>query len=640
MPTQESPAKRSPASAAQRSSSSSLSRNGHRSPSPGAPTSPLNPPKNTHSKRQHHVGNNRNLHNRVPSHGKGLNKLTKLNQVDEAGPVSSTKTHRRSRSHTPSTSPSGRIAPQDGSSISLAGEVSKVLVKNKSSSSLKRNGSIAQALKSARRDGPNRRPQSQPGRANRAATTVHFDLGDEDRDDGWTETSNSESPNLTRTTNSRPCSSGHQSPTQAKRASFPLPEADAFQNSPPQSPPEGITVEPTYQRQNDKGNSQHRLTSDAPDAEVITSRLLLRHSRLNAPPQMSSISATAMAGPALLDIANSQSPTLNGTPVRGDEIISRFIRTGTSGGGSFPAGRLEPSPRNNAPNEKDKQKADNPSPQVNQTPSTPPTPPVPAPPQTSVPERPISGSRAARPTWNTIPSRTQQKLWLQRASTNMETHQQQQRLPGSTGLGGRYIGSNGIIGMGGGIGVGAGGSGGRRSGDSRLQQQEIERAKQEYLVLRRSQNPLGDALERLKHLPWANKRRHIPSSVTSNARNSSREDSLMASEMGKRGIIGSSQGSLDTTNRDGPREGNSTPRTNGASKATLNKASTQDKNKRPARPKDDQVLDRESGRSSRRDRNGNSDEEEGEPVDDSGISEVERLLRRMWEGGGDSVGQD
>lgn len=96
-------------------------------------------------------------------------------------------------------------------------------------------------------------------------------------------------------------------------------------------------------------------------------------------------------------------------------------------------------------------------------------------------------------------SRTQQKLWLQRASSNIEP---QQMAPG--------VAMNGLAGLHGGIGgtslVGGAGYDGR---DPRIKLQ-LERTGLEYLVVRRHQDPIGQAIKRLSQLPGAEKNRRIP----------------------------------------------------------------------------------------------------------------------------------
>lgn len=96
-------------------------------------------------------------------------------------------------------------------------------------------------------------------------------------------------------------------------------------------------------------------------------------------------------------------------------------------------------------------------------------------------------------------SRTQQKLWLQRASSNIEP---QQITPGAA--------INGLSGIHGGLGgsslVGAGYDG----RDPRIKMQ-LERTGLEYLVVRRHQDPVGKALKRLDQLPGLENIRRIPS---------------------------------------------------------------------------------------------------------------------------------
>jgi hypothetical protein len=89
-------------------------------------------------------------------------------------------------------------------------------------------------------------------------------------------------------------------------------------------------------------------------------------------------------------------------------------------------------------------------------------------------------------------SRTQQKLWLQRASSNIEPAQM------ATGVAMNGLGLSGAL-------VGAGYDG----PDPRIKLQ-LERTGLEYLVVRRHQDPVGLALKRLNQLPGAEKYRRIP----------------------------------------------------------------------------------------------------------------------------------
>lgn len=105
-------------------------------------------------------------------------------------------------------------------------------------------------------------------------------------------------------------------------------------------------------------------------------------------------------------------------------------------------------------------------------------------------------------------SRTQQKLWLQRASSNIE--------PAQLAAG---VGINGMGAVHGGFAntslVGAGYDG----KDPRIKLQ-LERTGLEYLVVRRHQDPIGLALKRLNQLPGAEKYRHIPTQSSHSSRKS------------------------------------------------------------------------------------------------------------------------
>ncbi|RAL62570.1 hypothetical protein DID88_004419 [Monilinia fructigena] len=108
---------------------------------------------------------------------------------------------------------------------------------------------------------------------------------------------------------------------------------------------------------------------------------------------------------------------------------------------------------------------------------------------------------------NAYNSRTQQKLWLQRASSNIEPQREGlgalSLLNGGLGMGNHGGGSSMGFGTGMGLGMssGMGGylMGGDGKGDPRIKLQ-LERTGLEYLVVRRHQDPIGRGIKRLEKL--------------------------------------------------------------------------------------------------------------------------------------------
>ena len=466
------------------SSNQSLSR-----PSPSADAHSTSHKGSAHKlHRAHVVGHNRVAHARNPSYGKNLNKLTKLTGLHGGGEGTMvTRQHIRSKSTTPSTSPQAQYVKRNSSHISLARTGSKVSVKKNSSVvSLKRNGSVKELEKTVNADVIPRvlrlpSPQSKQGPRSSA---VKFSVGSEGQDEEWTGDSTSQSPETTRHSSiaqGQDSRAGQQPPSPA-----PEEPPDTLQPSlartPPQSPPRPI------RRPSDRSIS-HR--SRILDADAITSRLLQRHPPHMVPPRLSSVSATATptGGHSPRSFGHSQSSTLNGTPGMPHDGVSRFISGGGSSGGtsgenshmasrilstsSPPNGSLDQSKRarstshiafrNNGAEEEDDEDYDEPR-----------------------ALGPRSRQHSTHSAFNTSQSsRTQQKLNLQRASSNMEPSQPYVAPPSLT----QGVTSTSLQ-----------GPNSQISETTRLAKQ-YEQACLEYAVVRRYRNPLGEALKRVDDIP-------------------------------------------------------------------------------------------------------------------------------------------
>ncbi|KAI9806553.1 MAG: hypothetical protein M1833_003740 [Piccolia ochrophora] len=389
MPSQGSPKR--PSVAARSSSASSLRKlNAGQIPQAASITPPSRSPLHKSHSRSHVVGQSRHSQTRVPSYGKSLNKLTKITHAAET-PTSltttttpSTKSRHDATSRTPSTSPRLHQSGRGGSNVSLARNGSEVslkknashvsLKKNSSKTSLHRNGSAVDMMAKKNR----RRSRSQQRGAaaakkdpNNKTAGVHFDLGAEGHEEGWTEISNSDSPELSRVNTA----------TEEVQKPHPAP------GSPPHTPPADIS----------------------PAKRMLPTRML---SNSSAPPQTTTVSATATPSSHSPFSHLRASNNLPLTPSSASKpVVSRFL--GASSAASTTT-TLAPTP---------------PQQSTSSSSSTPARPVRPA----STPHLSSSTSASAGRASPTVPahsatatataaapppqSRTQQKLNLQRASS-------------------------------------------------------------------------------------------------------------------------------------------------------------------------------------------------------------------------------
>ena len=372
--------------------------------------------------RAHVVGGGHRTHARNPSYGKNLNKLQRIasTHLVTEGKASH---HQRKKSAppTPSASPGGSSHVHwDGMFTDDEGRehAAASMKRNNSSPALRRNTSNTLAKKALVND----RPNTSSGKKK----TVGFELGDSDNE--WEDTT--QSPESTRR------SSVAQGKDSSAENSATLVDPLTFvKRSFPQFPRAASLPEPTsFPRAADlpenEEEKQHTEEQQEPNKEPehpdIASRLLSPSHSGKAPPAMSSISATGKPTPlegisrnvSLTNLAASQnsprrtpssSTNLANTPFANtpggqtnatsssmEGGVSRFIVNNKSG--------IHASSRNDSdPN--------TPSSFLpHYHPQTPPSPNItiaPGKPKTSPPSRP-PGSEP--------PSRTQQKLWLQRTA--------------------------------------------------------------------------------------------------------------------------------------------------------------------------------------------------------------------------------
>ncbi len=319
------------------SSSASLSKG---SPNPGHLSKSHGKGSSTKLHKAHAVGHARHPYGRVPSHGKGLHKLSKLGP-GEAGEAAA-RHHTRSVSHTPTASPTTQNFKRNVSNVTLPRVGSKAsMKKNKSEVSLVRNvsstklgnqskGEKAQIKNSLRKKGDDDDPvKGQPS----------FEVGDEDQEpDDWTEESSSQSPQATRHT-----SVGRKTP---QLEDPPSPDEPAEPSPPnlPQSPPQSPPNNPSAFVNHAKEQDHHRDRSPysyPPNADDVTHRLLNRSTH-NAAPKTSNVSATvtpngSSGSPAFV---HSQDSTFGNKDSMPPDGISRFLGGTDSNSGSGTPGSI------------------------------------------------------------------------------------------------------------------------------------------------------------------------------------------------------------------------------------------------------------------------------------------------------------
>lgn len=404
----------------------------------------LSPPPNTppqHKRLHKHVvgvGHRGGIHSRVPSTQKLKSQIQ----------------------HGPDEEPMKRASseyklPRNRSTTSLKKNLSQV--------SLKRNKSAAEVRPKS--SGHSRRPQSQ---GNKAA--VHFEVGletnqDANEDaDGWTEASGSASPVLSRKSSIGGTSSG---PNSTKHSA---------NNSQPQSPTMHTRKSLLDMHGGDATSSLHNERSQTPNAKQITSKLLRRTPSHSAAPKMSSISATVTPGGRSPEsLSKSQGSTLGSNTDKPE--ISRFLgsTSGTPSDSPFLSNgaknNLNPLNKTNGDLTESKRAKS----MGNLTRKSHPSSDV----DDAQEERALAprSRKTSATSFNPSLSRTQQKQWLQRASSAIEPQQLSRDPfsnlppfgPGIPLLGTSYDGR-----------------------DPRVRMQ-LERTGLEYLVVRRYQNPVGAA---------------------------------------------------------------------------------------------------------------------------------------------------
>jgi hypothetical protein len=468
-----------------------------------------------HKAQRHHVVGQRVQ--RSLSTGKNMNKLNKVAQHVQQAQQAVEKEGRHHRRTQSGNSVSAPSSPRPGFKRNASsGAVMRVahqthtqanLRRNYSSGHLPRPAQAKHALKSAKGEvAPPKQglahSRSRPA-SPEAHTTVHFDVeSDEDEEeeegeeeggeDGWTEESASQSPTTTRS-NTR---SSTRSNSVILDAQHKLAEKNMESNrgDPAQAgasrqlPGETSQTLPDRSRKAPSVNGGSSHHSRPADAGLITSRLLQRSASHTVPPQTTSIAATVGSTTDRHTLlSHSAGSTLVDTP--GKDLVSRFMDGDGSAGTPHDGGYM-PSRKPSKPegNELDQSKRNKSMPNVSGA---------------DTPTRTPSRSGATTPTSNLPPSRTQQKLMLQRASSNIEPQKLVPVTLPRTG-GPTFLQS--------GIHYNANGEGRL---DPRLQQQ-FNHVAVEYNVVRRYRNPLADSIIRIQQISGMSRKTRIPKTGSAN----------------------------------------------------------------------------------------------------------------------------
>lgn len=479
-------------------------------------------PKQQHKAQRHVVGHGR-MGPRNPSYGKNLNKAGAQRPTTGDG---STRHHQRTLSGSSTPAPAEAQAVRPGLKRNASAAVvprntsHAVLKKNHSSGHLPRamstksmqkhrNSTDLETLKRAQKQQRSRQVSPEPDHP-----AVRFDLGDDDGDEDneWTEESASQSPATTRS-NTRQNSvilephkhvftkkqhDQHQS--QSDNETSESTETDAPKRRVQSQPQSRSTSQPaspssrrdaervTYSSNQINGASSYHQPN-LPDADMITSRILQRSATHSLRPQVSDVSATVVSDSHdARSLSHSTGSTMIDTPGGNKEAVSRFIdgdgSSGTPRDSSIlphhpkgSGGELTPGKRNkSAPNMTDRETS-------------------------STHRRHVSSSGTATPT-DLHPSRTQQKLWLQRASSNIEP-QQKEYLP-RNGHSASQLYPAGVTYT--------------PSGEVVVDRELLRRfdeAASEYKVVRRFRNPVADAIARLADTPTSLRKNRNAVSVKS-----------------------------------------------------------------------------------------------------------------------------
>ncbi|KAL1644972.1 hypothetical protein SLS58_004043 [Diplodia intermedia] len=541
MPSPEQPPRRPAGPKRNQSSQSHVSQ----SPSDGQPQGQQHP-KQQHKAQRHVVG-----HGRMGPRNPSYKNLSKAGAQRPPTGDGSTRNHQRtlSGSSTPVPAEVQAVRPglkRNATASAVPRSTSHVVLKkNHSSTHLPRQMSTksmhkhrtSSDLETLKRAHKQRSRQVSPD-PEPDHPAVRFDLGDDDGaedDNDWTEESASQSPATTRS-NTRQNSvvlephkqafSAQQQQKQQQQqkkqqqqqqqqqqlqqqqdASDDDTDTDTDESTETDAPKRRARTQPHSRSTSHPGSPSSRRDADRvtyssnqingassyhqpnlPDADMITSRILQRSASHSLRPQVSDVSATVVSDSHdARSLSHSTGSTMIDTPSGNKEAVSRFIdgdgSSGTPRDSSIlphhpkgSGGEITPGKRNKSvPNMTDR--------------------------EPSTKHRRHVSSGTATPT-DLHPSRTQQKLWLQRASSNIEP-QQKEYLP-RNGHSTSQLYPAGVTYT--------------PSGEVVIDRELLRRfdeAASEYKVVRRFRNPVADAIARLPEIPSSSRKNRNSLSVKS-----------------------------------------------------------------------------------------------------------------------------
>jgi hypothetical protein len=463
-----------------------------------------------HKAQRHHVVGQRVQ--RTLSTGKNMNKLNKAaQQVQQAQQAADKEArhHRRTQSGNSVSAPSSprpgfKRNASSGAVMRAAHQTHTTanLRRNYSSGHLPRPGQAKHPVKSAKGEValPKKglaHPRSRPASPDEHPT-VHFDVESEEEEDedgegeggedGWTEESASQSPVTTRGTNTRSNSVVLDAQHKLAEKNMESNRGDLTQSGASRQQPDQTThTLPDRSRKTASINGGSSHHSRPADADMITSRLLQRSASHTVPPQTTSVAATVGSTTERHTLlSHSAGSTLVDTP--GKDLVSRFMDGDGSAGTPHDGGYMPARKSSKPEGELDQSKRNKSMPNVSGA---------------DTPTRTPSRSGATTPTTNLPPSRTQQKLMLQRASSNIEPQKLVPVTLPRTG-GPTFLQS--------GIHYNANGEGRL---DPRLQQQ-FNHVSVEYNVVRRYRNPVADSMVRIQQMPGMSRKMRIPRTGSAN----------------------------------------------------------------------------------------------------------------------------
>ncbi|KAJ5189274.1 hypothetical protein N7491_005602 [Penicillium cf. griseofulvum] len=560
--------------------------------------------------RAHVVGRN---HHRNPSTGKNFNKLQRF----QLGPETAGRHHQRKKS-----APATPVAsPKEGGRVRWGNAVDD----HTTDPSMKRNYSTPVLRRNPSAVGKKALVTERPTSSTVKKKTVGFELGDDETDEAeWEDTT--QSPESTRRNSVVPSNPSADNSTVlvdhltfVKRPYPQMPRATSL--------PESITTKFVRERteldeDEDEEAKQQDSEEEAEEASQhteqgdIATRLLSSTHSSKAPPAMSSISAMVKPEAKSPNPASRSSASLN--LAAGQDNARRTFSTTSMASmpGSNPqatSSSMEGGVSRFILNKNSMQAS-------SRTDSDPNTPSSFLP--HYHPETPPSPNRAAakltaspaRPRGADLPSRTQQKLWLQRTATlnnsPPDNHGVTAAVPPSAIDPTFIAASHGSYDAGRGLNVDGRAGGAGHDSEARHIRKAYEKTSLELMVVRRFQSPTGQSFARLRHIVRANKAEKgsaLGKPVTS-------APSLPLLQQGKRPNHLSSSPTSKSQSRNPNLAASEDPATNNQHINTAEAAKPNDPSHR--------ILSTSAEAS--RDQSGDNDEA-------FQISDSAMLIRRMWE---------